>query len=83
MLFCPLIRDQEVGGSNPLAPTNYFAISNLRTRKWSSSVWSQSRGGRSYPFAAETLSLHVRHRKMDEEKQKLKASEKMKRDFGL
>jgi hypothetical protein len=25
-----LVRDQEVGGSNPLAPTNYFKISNLQ-----------------------------------------------------
>jgi hypothetical protein len=28
-----LVRDQEVGGSNPLAPTNYFTINNLQTRK--------------------------------------------------
>jgi len=25
-----LVRDQEVGGSNPLAPTNYFRNSNLQ-----------------------------------------------------
>jgi len=34
-----LVRDQEDGGSNPLAPTNYFAINNLRGRERSSSGW--------------------------------------------
>src|SRR6202795_3200388 len=38
MLFCSLVRDQEVDGSNPFAPTN-FSQNHLLTRQillWSS-----------------------------------------------
>ena len=39
-----LVRDQEDGGSNPLAPTNYIAVNNLRERERSSSGWLRTRG---------------------------------------
>ena len=34
---CSLVRDQEVGGSNPLAPTNLFSITYILSppKKWS------------------------------------------------
>ena len=34
-----LVRDPEVGGSNPLAPTTPFRPNNLRPQRWSRSAW--------------------------------------------
>jgi hypothetical protein len=51
------VRDQEVGGSNPLAPTNYFAINNLRTREWSSRRMVLGQGGHRFK---STLPLSYR-----------------------
>jgi hypothetical protein len=38
-----LVRDQEAGGSNPLAPTTSFRTSNLQAQRWSRSAWSRAR----------------------------------------
>jgi hypothetical protein len=34
-----LVRDQEVGGSNPLAPTNSNISNNLQTTKERTTSW--------------------------------------------
>ena len=38
-----MVRDQEVGGSNPLAPTTFNRISELQHRKSSKSAWRKTR----------------------------------------
>ena len=38
-----LVRDQEVGGSNPLAPTNSFGIDNLQHAKERKTAWCADR----------------------------------------
>src|SRR5260370_18578192 len=38
-----LVRDQEDGGSNPLAPTTSFRPNNLRPQGWSPSAWRRAR----------------------------------------
>src|SRR5215469_11791241 len=42
-IFDKLVRDQEVGGSNPLAPTTFNRISDLQHRKRSKSAWDNTR----------------------------------------
>ena len=37
------IRDQEVDGSNPFAPTNPFRTNNLQTHIYSLTAWSRAR----------------------------------------
>src|SRR5262249_26411433 len=44
LVWSRLVRDQEVGGSNPLAPTNPFATSNL----WNVRPLGKRPGGRSF-----------------------------------
>ena len=38
-----LVRDQEVGGSNPLAPTNSFGTDNLQHAKERKTAWCSDR----------------------------------------
>jgi hypothetical protein len=39
MLIYPLVRDQEVGGSNPPAPTTSNKSNNLDTTKEQTTSW--------------------------------------------
>jgi hypothetical protein len=41
MGFYPLVRDQEVEGSNPFAPTTSFRTNNLQTHIYSLTAWSR------------------------------------------
>src|SRR5215469_6587123 len=42
-IFDKLVRDQEVGGSDPLAPTTFNRISDLQHRKRSKGAWRNTR----------------------------------------
>src|SRR5215467_9320437 len=39
-----LVRDQGVGGSNPLSPTNLFKVNSLEARKNYTTPWPSTRG---------------------------------------
>jgi hypothetical protein len=58
-----MVRDQEVGGSNPLAPTTFFRISALQHTKNPMSAWSETMRsffksiGRERSFSFEFIAL--------------------------
>ena len=42
-VICPLVRDQEVDGSNPFAPTTSFRTNNLQHAKERKTAWCKTR----------------------------------------
>ena len=42
-MICPLVRDQEVDGSNPFAPTTSFRTNNLQHAKERKTAWCKTR----------------------------------------